>query len=225
MRTLLASVSLSVFLGGCDGVTVRLLNLERDMSDISDMLPDMLLADASCQAGKGLRGKVFTCVDFANTSIVELQSAGWNFPICTPSTPASVSWEIAQGRLQLNIVDYSTFKGACQFSLPAISNPDISLYKSFTIAIAHTLSLNDGSIASVAPQLALLSLGSLSPSRFLSEWSGKLPSQTNTTTISKLDLPTGINPFQFLFGLNAPVISGAGYTGWHIASIAIVGNQ
>lgn len=191
----------------------------------TDMNPpdvgDMAIPGPTCEAANGLAAdKRLLCVDFTTNGPPQI--AGWTFPMnCGADT---WKWTIIGGALTLEA--FGTFgdpalmnpvERACSFTSPLI---DATSYKSLTLSIEQSVDLR---IDKDVQQRAQILLESMSPPpTLLAESTGKTPSlRRSTVTISASE----VQDKSLKFNLVTRSLSGGGYSGWQIRSIAVLGHK
>ena len=175
---------------------------------------DLATTQPKCAAAKGLTGDTLVCVDFSKVNgLTDPLLIGWDFTSLCPA-----GWEIVVGKLQVK--NFGSFASSCSFTMPALSAADFQKYASYTLAVVQRVDLNS------LQQKAQVMLGGDDDQKRLLDWmTGPQPRQKKVYEITKGDLPTAaMGGFQPFFKLNSAVGFGAGYQGWQIESIAVMGN-
>lgn len=173
-------------------------------------------------AAAGIAGdNLGICVDFAKIGPGPLSSGqlpaeltGWNFGQC------SHSWEIANGHLQLQ--NFGTFAGVCNFMLPSINlnDQDKQKYQSITLSLAQRIDLELGLDSN---QLTQIYFKNPIPSLLLTQTSGTQPEQRISITIDRAKLPMALSlAVSYLLQVQATT-SVSNKQGWQIGSIAVTG--
>lgn len=172
---------------------------------------DMSTAPA-CAAAKGLSGVPLICTDFPSPqTLVDLKGMGWDFTQCV------AGWTVSNSNLQVN--SFSTFASSCSFTTRPLTPSEYQKYSSFTLSVVQTVDLN------AMKQGAYVYLGLDVPSQQIWYTTGTYPQTVTTLKIAKPALPNGgNNNYQPLFKITSGAAFGAGYQGWQIESIAVMGN-
>ena len=184
-----------------------------DLAPPSDLGAD---PGPTCQAAMGLAAdKRLLCADFTTS----LPASGWTFPAnCGADT---WQWTILGGALTLS--SFGTFgdpasmnpmERACSFTSPSI---EAGPYATLTLSVLQSVDLR---IDPAVQQRAQILLDA--PSTLLTESTGKTPSlRRSTVTISASE----VDGKSLKFNLVTRSLSGGGYTGWQIKSIAVLGHK
>jgi hypothetical protein len=176
---------------------------------------DMTPPPAPCAAAAGLPGTNLVCIDFSQVSgLNDPKLTGWDF---TSQCPAG--WSVASGELQLK--DYSTFMGTCDFTMPTLSAADYQNYNNFTLSVIQTVDVNS------LKQAVSIYLGLPLPAQQIWNSTGSFPAIKMGTTLQagKANLPNGgSGMYQPLFQITSGVQPNPNQ-GWLIQSIAVNASQ
>ncbi|MBL9003026.1 MAG: hypothetical protein JNJ46_02205 [Myxococcales bacterium] len=164
--------------------------------------------------------KRLLCADFTTS----LPASGWTFDKDCGDTPKS-NWIIAQGALVLS--DFDSFKlglteTACSFKPPKLNATDLAGLKTLTLAILQSVDVRS---ETTNQRAQILLDGQTVP---LVQFTGGIsnssvpPFRRSLITIEPNDFSTGL---QAMFSVVTKGSAGAGYAGWQIKSIAVLGHK
>ena len=183
---------------------------------------DMAIPGPDCQAAAGLvANKRLICIDFT-TALPDAMS-GWTFD--KDCGDARSNWIIAQEALMLS--NFDSFKSgatetACSFRSPRLNATDLAGFKMLTLAILQSVDVRS---ETTNQRAQILLDGQTVP---LVQFTGGIsnssvpPFRRNLITIEPNDFSTGL---QAMFSVVTTGLAGAGYAGWQIKSIAVLGHK